>query len=117
MKNEKNCKNSIDLQRWGSILGKWCRPCTQAHVPHRSQVRYHINIAGSKRTKNRTKIRKCFNVPFYFPYTSPYFQFLEPFGKVLLMIVPFSRYYDFYFIFCYINARRMALCLLSTKDK
>lgn len=60
MKNEKNCKNSIDLQRWGSILGKWCRPCTQAHVPHRSQVRYHINIAGSKRKKIVQRLESAF---------------------------------------------------------
>lgn len=31
--NKKNCRNS--KQRCGSILGKWCRSCTHAPVPHR----------------------------------------------------------------------------------
>lgn len=119
MKNEKIVKTPLICKDGGSILGKWCRPCTQAHVPHRSQVRYHINIAGSKRKKNRTKIRKCFLTSlFTFRTHPPISNFQSRLERCYsIMIVPFSRYYDFYFIFCYINARRMALCLLSTKDK
>lgn len=117
MKNEKNCKTPLICKDGGLYWGSGVGPVPKLMCPTVARFDTISIQLGVKEKKSYKDQKVLFNVPFYFPYTSPYFQFLEPFGKVLLMIVPFSRYYDFYFIFCYINARRMALCLLSTKDK